>query len=60
MRAVWLRLSLREQRLLLIVGVFLAGVAAFSLIWHPGRQRLELVERQYQQQLALAAQLQRA
>lgn len=60
MRAVWLRLSLREQRLLLIVGVFLAGVAAFSLIWQPGRQRLEVVERQYQQQLALAAQLQRA
>lgn len=60
MRAVWLRLSLREQRLLLIVGVFLAGVAAFSLIWQPGRQRLEVVERQYQQQLALAVQLQRA
>jgi general secretion pathway protein M len=57
---VWQRLSLREQRLLLIVGVFLVAVVAFSLIWQPGRQRLEAVERQYQQQLALAAQLQRA
>jgi len=60
MIAVWQRLSLREQRLLLIVGVFLVVVVAFSLIWQPGRQRLEAVERQYQQQLALAAQLQRA
>lgn len=60
MRAAWLRLSPRERRLLLIVGVFLLVVAAFSLIWQPGRQRLEVVERQYQQQLALAAQLQRA
>lgn len=60
MRAVWLRLSIREQRLLLIVGAFLLAVAAFSLIWQPGRQRLETVERQYQQQLALAEQLQRA
>jgi general secretion pathway protein M len=60
MRAIWQRLSLRERRLLLIVGVFLLVVAAFSLIWQPGRQRLEVVERHYQQQLALAAQLQRA
>ncbi|WP_392893587.1 type II secretion system protein GspM [Pseudomonas migulae] len=60
MRAAWLRLSLRERRLLLIVGVFLLVVATFSLIWQPGRQRLEVVERQYQQQQALAAQLQRA
>ncbi|MHC8356209.1 type II secretion system protein GspM [Pseudomonas sp. LB3P81] len=60
MKAVWQRLSIREQRLLLAVGVFLLVVAAFSLIWQPGRQRLEAVERRHQQQLALAAQLQRA
>ena len=41
-------------------GRFLLVVAAFSLVWQPTRQRLETVERQYQQQLALAAQLQQA
>lgn len=60
MKVVWQRLSIREQRLLLAVGVFLLVVAAISLIWQPARQRLETVERRYQQQLALAAQLQRA
>lgn len=56
----WQRLSIREQRLLLALGAFVMSVLAFSLIWQPTRQRLETVERQYQQQLGLAAQLQRA
>jgi len=60
MKAVWQRLSIREQRLLLAVGAFLLAVVVFSLIWQPTRQRLEAVERRHQQQLALAAQLQRA
>lgn len=60
MKTVWQRLSNREQRLLLAVGVFLLVVAVFSLIWQPPRQRLEAVERGHQQQRALAAQLQRA
>ncbi|QVW23763.1 type II secretion system protein M [Pseudomonas hormoni] len=60
MKIFWQRLSFREQRLLLGVGVFLLVVAVFSLIWQPTRQRLETVERRHQQQLALAAQLQRA
>lgn len=60
MKTFWQRLSVREQRLLLVVGVFLLVVAVFSLIWEPTRQRLGVVERQYQQQLALAEQLQRA
>jgi general secretion pathway protein M len=54
------RLSLREQRLVLALGIFVASVAAFSLIWQPMQQRLATAERQYQQQLALAAQLQQA
>ena len=33
MKAAWQRLSLREQRLLLAMGVFLLAVVAFSLIW---------------------------
>lgn len=60
MKVGWQRLSIREQRLLLAVGAFLLVVVVFSLIWQPSRQRLEVVERQHQQQLALAAQLQRA
>jgi len=42
------------------IGAFLLAVVAFSLIWQPTRQRLETVEREYQQQTGLAAQLQRA
>ena len=60
MKHAWQRLSVREQRLLLGLGAFLLAVMAFSLIWHPTRQRLEAVERQYQQQRGLAAQLQHA
>ena len=60
MKAAWQRLSLREQRLLLAMGAFLLAVVAFSLIWQPTRQRLETMERQHRQQLAVSAQLQRA
>ncbi|MFY0731732.1 type II secretion system protein GspM [Pseudomonas sp. NFX15] len=60
MKQAWRRLSGREQRLLQMLGFFLLAVVAFSLIWQPARQRLETVERQYQQQVALAVQLQRA
>ena len=56
----WQRLSLRERRLLLMLGVFVFSVAAFSLVWQPTQQRLAAAERQYQQQLALTAQLQLA
>jgi general secretion pathway protein M len=60
MKQAWRRISVREQRLLQVSGAFLLAVVAFSLIWQPTRQRLEAVERQYQQQAVLAAQLQRA
>jgi general secretion pathway protein M len=56
----WRRISVREQQLLQVLGAFLLAVVAFSLIWQPNRQRLETVERQYQLQAGLAAQLQRA
>ncbi|VVN45171.1 hypothetical protein PS862_00412 [Pseudomonas fluorescens] len=60
MKAAWQRMSTREQRLLSAMGVFILAALAFTLIWQPARQRLETVERQYQQQLTLAAQLQQA
>jgi len=56
----WQRLSLRERCLLLMLGAFALGVAAFSLVWQPTQQRLATAERQHHQQLALAAQLQLA
>lgn len=56
----WQRLSIREQRALQVLGVLCLGFGAFSLIWQPVQQRLATAERQYQQQLALAAQLQQA
>ncbi|VVN78921.1 type II secretion system protein GspM [Pseudomonas fluorescens] len=58
MKAAWQRLSTREQRLVSAMGVFILAALAVTLIWQPARQRLETVERQYQQQLTLAAQLQ--
>lgn len=54
----WQRLSVREQSALRGLGVFVLSVAAFNLIWQPVQQRLAIAERQYQHQLALAAQLQ--
>ena len=56
----WQRLSLSERRLLLILGAFVFGVTAFSLVWQPTQQRLATAERQHQQQLALAARAGRA
>ncbi|WP_150772077.1 type II secretion system protein GspM [Pseudomonas fluorescens] len=60
MRQRWQRMSTREQRLLSSLGVCVLGIAAFSVIWQPTQQRLATAERQYQQQLALATQLQQA
>jgi general secretion pathway protein M len=60
MKQAWRRISVREKRLLQVLGAFLLAVVVFSLIWQPIRQRLETAERQYQQQAGLAAQLQRA
>ncbi|MGE8066832.1 type II secretion system protein GspM [Pseudomonas sp. NPDC089569] len=54
------RLSLRERRLVLTLGLLVSSVAAFSLIWQPTQLRLAAAERQYQQQLVLAVQLQQA
>lgn len=58
--AKWQRLSLREQRMVLILGLFVLSVAAFGLIWQPTQQRLVVAERQHRQQMALAAQLHQA
>lgn len=56
----WQRLSVREQWALRVLGVFVLSAAPFNLIWQPVQQRLAIAERQYQNQLALATQLQLA
>ncbi|MBZ9782293.1 type II secretion system protein M [Pseudomonas sp. REP124] len=58
--AKWQRMTLRERRMVSTLGLFVLSVAAFFLIWQPTQQRLATAERQYRQQLALAAQLQQA
>lgn len=54
----WHLISIREQRLLIALGVFILALLAYSQIWQPTRQRLTGLERDYQQQLLLALQLQ--
>ncbi|MFW0758170.1 type II secretion system protein GspM [Pseudomonas sp. H11T01] len=57
---IWSRQSPRDRLLLTGLGVFLLAVLAFSLVWQPAQQRLLVAERQYQQRLALAMEVQRA
>ena len=56
----WQRLSIREQRMVTILGLFVLAIAAYSLIWQPTRLRLESAERSYQQQRHFETQLQTA
>lgn len=56
---IWDRQSPRARRLLSGLGVFLLVVLVFSMVWQPARQRLLVAERQYQQQLVLAMEVQR-
>lgn len=55
----WSRLSQRDRQWLSGLGVFLLAVLAFSVFWQPAQQRLLVAERQYQQQRALAMEIQR-
>ncbi|MBT2296718.1 type II secretion system protein GspM [Pseudomonas fluorescens] len=57
-KQVWESMSHREQRLLKgLVGLVLV-IVSYTLIWQPTRHRLDLAERQYWQQAALAARIQ--
>jgi len=53
----WKALSPRDRFLLKGLTVFVIGVLAFQVLWQPSRQRVTSVERHYQQQLALAQQV---
>jgi len=56
----WQGLGLRDRRMLIGLGIFLAVVSLFSGGRQPAQQRLERGERLYQQRLLLAAEVQRA
>lgn len=53
-------MSCREQRLLLGLAGLVLVVVGYTAIWQPTRQRLEIAERQYRQQVQLNARIQRA
>ncbi|WP_339480999.1 MULTISPECIES: type II secretion system protein GspM [unclassified Pseudomonas] len=60
LKQAWGETSRREQGLLLgLVGLVLVALA-YTSIWQPTRQRLELAERQHRQQAELMARIQRA
>jgi len=56
----WGRVSRREQQLLQGLAGLLLVVVAYTSIWQPTRQRLEVAERQYRQQAELHARILRA
>ncbi|MFW9269530.1 type II secretion system protein GspM [Pseudomonas sp. NR3] len=56
----WGRLSRREQSLLVGLVGLLCMVLAYTSIWQPTRQRLEIAERQHRQHSRLLARILRA
>ncbi|WP_434572857.1 type II secretion system protein M [Pseudomonas sp. Z3-6] len=60
LKQAWGNLSRREQGLLLGLAGLLSVTLAYTAIWQPTRQRLEVAERQHRQQAELSARIQRA
>ncbi|MBC3384438.1 type II secretion system protein GspM [Pseudomonas sp. SWRI179] len=60
LKQAWGNLSRREQGLLLGLAGLLSVALAYTAIWQPTRQRLEVAERQHRQQAELNARIQRA
>ncbi|WP_417695700.1 type II secretion system protein GspM [Pseudomonas sp.] len=60
LKQTWGSLSRREQGLLLGLAGLLSVALAYTAIWQPTRQRLEVAERQHRQQAELSARIQRA
>lgn len=60
LKPAWRSLSRREQGLLLGLAGLLSVALAYTAIWQPTRQRLEVAERQHRQQTELSARIQRA
>lgn len=60
LKQTWGSLSRREQGMLLGLAGALSVALAYTVIWQPTRQRLEVAERQHRQQVELSARIQRA
>jgi general secretion pathway protein M len=60
LKQAWGRTSRREQRLLLGLAALVLVVMAYTSIWQPTRQRLEVAERLYRHQAELSARIQQA
>ena len=60
LKQAWGRTSRREQGLLLGLAGLVLVALAYTSIWQPTRQRLEVAERQHRQQAELMARIQRA
>lgn len=60
LKQAWGRTSRREQGLLLGLAGLVLVALAYTAIWQPTRQRLEVAERQHRQQAELMARIQRA
>lgn len=60
LKQTWGSLSHREQGLLLGLAGLLSVALAYTAIWQPTRQRLEVAERQHRQQAELNTRIQRA
>jgi len=60
LKQTWQKLARREQGLLLGGAGLLSVTLAYTSIWQPTQQRLDVAERQYRQQAELSARIQRA
>lgn len=60
LKQAWERMSLREQRSLLGLAGLVLMLVGYASIWQPTRQRLEVAEHEYRQQVLLNARIQRA
>ncbi|KKA05238.1 type II secretory protein PulM [Pseudomonas ogarae] len=60
LKQAWGRTSRREQGLLLGLAGLVLVALAYTSIWQPTRQRLEVAERQHRQHAELMARIQRA
>ncbi|MCQ6255878.1 type II secretion system protein GspM [Pseudomonas sp. Q11] len=60
LKQTWESLSRQEQGLLLGLAGLLSVALAYTAMWQPARQRLEVAERQHRQQAELNARIQRA
>lgn len=60
LKLAWGKISRREQKSLLALAGLLGAVLAYTLVWQPTRQRLDVAERLYRQHAELSARIRQA